>query len=385
MAYTCPWPCVFDTVPSAVAQSVPSATMQTISGTAKGCFEPLSIRICHDEYHRGVEECKNAIRARLTLNKGDKSYFARDLSTKIGKHWKTSATWKMVPLGKGYYNFHFDLADDLRKIWATYFKYLSQKQAHVSLWIRLVELPQEYWRERTLKEIASTVGTPIDIDGPTRNHTFGHYARILVDIDLSKRAYDEILVEREGFALNVETAPPKLPRQNNDVGASTSANASALTWVPVMVASLVANTQRVPVSITPTLLTSLALTTVDISAPSPTLNANSQLGQVVTSTVATSQTDVSTLSSNSFRFPLHNVFDIISPDELPRVTPVLKVVSPVVHDDVHSEREERLHQTSQGELENPTVNDVTVTLSDDVEHNHSNPRELVESPKGSHC
>jgi len=57
---------------------------------------------------------------------------------------------------------------------------------------------------------------------------------------------------------------------------------------------------------------------------------------------------------------------------------------PVAHDDVHSERAERLHQTSQEELENSAVDDVTVTLSDDVEHNHSIPRELVESPKGSH-
>ena len=58
--------------------------------------------------------------------------------------------------------------------------------------------------ERTLKEIASAVGTPIDIDGPTRNRTFGHYARILVDIDLSKKAYDEVLVEQDGFAFMVE-------------------------------------------------------------------------------------------------------------------------------------------------------------------------------------
>jgi len=177
-----------------------------------------------------------------------------------------------------------------------------------------------------------------------------------------------------------ETAPPKPSRQNNDVGAST--------WVPVPVASTVATTQRVPVSATPTSLTSLALTTLDISTPSPTLNVNSQLGSVstVTSTVATSQTDVTmpSLSSNSFSFPLHNVFDRISPEELPRATVVLKVVSPIAHDDVHSEREERLHQTSREELENPTVDDVTVTLSDDVDHNHSIPQELVESPKGSH-
>ena len=72
-------------------------------------------------------------------------------------------------------------------------------------------MPQEYWRERTLKEIASAVGTPISIDGPTRNGAFRHYARILVDIDLSKSVYDEILVVREGFAFNVEVQYERHP------------------------------------------------------------------------------------------------------------------------------------------------------------------------------
>jgi hypothetical protein len=74
-----------------------------------------------------------------------------------------------------------------------------------------VELPQEYWWERILKEIASAVGTPIDIDGPTRNRTFGHYARILVDIDLSKRTFDEIRVERDGFAFKIEVQYERKP------------------------------------------------------------------------------------------------------------------------------------------------------------------------------
>jgi hypothetical protein len=55
-----------------------------------------------------------------------------------------------------------------------------------------------------LKEIASTVGSPIDLDAPTRNRAFGHCAWILVDVDLSKRAFDEILVEQEGFSFKVE-------------------------------------------------------------------------------------------------------------------------------------------------------------------------------------
>lgn len=55
------------------------------------------------------------------------------------------------------------------------------------------------------------VGTPIDIDGPIRNRTFGYYARILVDIDLSKKAYDQVLVERDGFAFMVEIQYERRP------------------------------------------------------------------------------------------------------------------------------------------------------------------------------
>jgi len=123
--------------------------------------DALCIKIFQEEYCKGVEDCKNALRARLTLSKGDKPYSARDLNNKIGKLWKTTAGWKMVPLGKGYYDFIFDSAEDFKKIWAVGtinlkpgllrfsqwtkdFKYQSQKQTHVSIWIRLVELPQAY-------------------------------------------------------------------------------------------------------------------------------------------------------------------------------------------------------------------------------------------------
>jgi hypothetical protein len=68
----------------------------------------------------------------------------------------------------------------------------------------LVDLPQEYWRHTTLFEIANGVGTPIALDIAPKNRTFGHFARILVDLDLSKRIFNEIMVEREGFSFYVE-------------------------------------------------------------------------------------------------------------------------------------------------------------------------------------
>jgi len=66
------------------------------------------------------------------------------------------------------------------------------------------------------------------------------------------------------------------------------------------------------------------------------------------------------MSSNSFSFPFHNGFDCISTDELPQTKPVLEVVSPVAHIDVHSEVE-RSHRTSREGLEIPMVDDVTAT------------------------
>ncbi|KEH17480.1 DUF4283 domain protein [Medicago truncatula] len=200
--------------------------------------DSLSIRICQDEYVKGLEDCQYALRGRLTLSKGDKPYTARDLASKLGKIWKILHQWKMVPLGRGFYDFLFENHDDFNRTWTAGtislqpgllrlsqwtkdFNHNAQTQTHASLWIRLVALPHDYWRERTLKEIASAVGTPISIDGPTRNRAFGHYARILVDIDLSKRVYDEILVEREGFTFNVEVV--KVP----DCGKKQVTNAAS--------------------------------------------------------------------------------------------------------------------------------------------------------------
>jgi len=411
----------------------------------------LCIKIWQEEYVKGLEEFRNALRGRLTLVKGDKPYTARDLATKLGSIWKLAHKWKMVPLGKGYYDFHFESKDNFQKIWAVGtvnlkpgllrlsqwmkdFPHYSQKQTHASIWILLVKLPQEYWRERTLKEIASVVGTPIDIDAPTCNRAFGHYARLLVDVDLSKRAFDEILVEREGYAFRVEVQyerrplfchhcyvighaittckclhpevtkevpgcgkrtvmdePPTqtiLPRQQwvprKDAGASTFAPLAATETeslvtpehssqnlelsipsdVPIdVVVSIPTNSVaaksfsfalhnvsdeipqgRLPITDHPILELASNIAHDDVhssemeqtqhesqAAPDsiPALNSNSQLGlvSIVTSTMATSQTDVPV--------PLHNVFDRISPEELQCVMPVLEVVSPIEHDEVH--------------------------------------------------
>lgn len=69
--------------------------------------------------------------------------------------------------------------------WTPDFYVSQQKQTHVQVWIHILDLPQEYWRPKLLFEIAGGVATPISLDDSTRNRIFGHFARILVDVDLT--------------------------------------------------------------------------------------------------------------------------------------------------------------------------------------------------------
>jgi len=78
--------------------------------------------------------------------------------------------------------------------WTKDFNLQFQKQTHTQVWIRSMELPQEYWRQTTLLEIASGVGTPIAIDDSTKVRRFRHYARVMVDIGLPCKLYDSVLV-----------------------------------------------------------------------------------------------------------------------------------------------------------------------------------------------
>ncbi|PNX62170.1 hypothetical protein L195_g061024, partial [Trifolium pratense] len=65
-----------------------------------------------------------------------------------------------------------------------------QHNTSAQVWVKLFNLSQEYWQKSILFTIASSVGTPICIDSvtarPMHERTFGQFARVLVDMDLSQ-------------------------------------------------------------------------------------------------------------------------------------------------------------------------------------------------------
>ena len=60
-------------------------------------------------------------------------------------------------------------------------------------------------------KIASGIGTPLAIDEATQSRLFGHYARILVDVDLSDTIFESVLVEREGYEFSVTVEYERKP------------------------------------------------------------------------------------------------------------------------------------------------------------------------------
>lgn len=99
------------------------------------------------------------------MSKGDKAYTAKDLFLKLLKLWKLSGNRKLVSLGRGFFEFEFSSLDDMRMAWAhgtmnlrpgvlrlsqwtKDFNIFTQHQTHAQVWIRLMDFPREYWRER---------------------------------------------------------------------------------------------------------------------------------------------------------------------------------------------------------------------------------------------
>lgn len=127
------------------------------------------------------------------------------------------------------YEFSFSSIEDLRRVlavgswnlapwilrlfsWTPDFNPYLVKQTDTQCWIRIIGLPQEYWRPRILFAISRGIGIPLSHDDATINKYLGHYARVLVDIDLAKPLQDQILVEREGYTFLVGIDYEKLPQ-----------------------------------------------------------------------------------------------------------------------------------------------------------------------------
>lgn len=67
--------------------------------------------------------------------------------------------------------------------------------SHIPIWVKFPSLPVGYWSEKSLSKIASAIGVPLYTDGYTFTAEKISYARILIEVDISKNLPNDIMVE----------------------------------------------------------------------------------------------------------------------------------------------------------------------------------------------
>ena len=81
--------------------------------------------------------------------------------------------------------------------------------AQVLAWIH--DLPWEHWDLKILFSIAKRVGALLKIDNAMLEGNFGHFARLLIDVDLSKELLESLMIEREGHKFFIHIEYENLP------------------------------------------------------------------------------------------------------------------------------------------------------------------------------
>ncbi|KAK2388533.1 hypothetical protein QL285_062210 [Trifolium repens] len=242
-----PWPCLSETQKDIPTPKISTPPQQRTFAQAltNVCDIPLSqfpkaslkgdhvaIAIPESDYLAGIDACKYNLHGRIMLPKGSSPLSIDGLKSKLSVMWKSIGRWGLTSLGKGFYEFSFSSLEDMRSVravgawnltpgllklfaWTTDFNPGVQQQTSAQVWIRIFGLSQEYWRQNILFAVASSIGIPICTDSftnkPMLERTFGHYARVLVDVDLAQELVYKILVERKGFAFFVDVKYENLP------------------------------------------------------------------------------------------------------------------------------------------------------------------------------
>ncbi|GAU41845.1 hypothetical protein TSUD_177560 [Trifolium subterraneum] len=167
----------------------------------------LAIEIPEIAYQAGLDACKHNLHGRILWPKGSTPLSVVALKSKLSIIWKDLSKWGIISLGKGLFEFTFSALEDVRRVrsipswnlnpgmlklfaWSKDFNPKMQHNTSAQVWVNFFGLSQEYWHKNILFAIASSLGTPICTDSvtarPMHERTFGQFARVLVDMDLSQ-------------------------------------------------------------------------------------------------------------------------------------------------------------------------------------------------------
>lgn len=125
------------------------------------------------------------------------------LHSRLVGMWKPTSKLDCVALGVDFFLIKLYLKEDYVKIlsggpwfvgghflsirgWVPNFKPSTASVSSIAVWVRLPELPVEYYEPSILRDLGNAIGPVLRIDTHTTTETRGRFARLCVQVDLEK-------------------------------------------------------------------------------------------------------------------------------------------------------------------------------------------------------
>lgn len=178
------------------------------------------------------------------------------LMVRLRQLWKLQESFNLVDIGNNFFIVKINNPDDYWHIltggpwvvagyyltvqrWKPFFKPVLSDISSTAVWVRLPGLPLELFQQEVLSDAGNAIGKMVKVDTHTHESSRGKYARICVEIDLTKPLIGEItigphiqLVEYEGLDIicfscglyghssgNCPTASTQAPAKETSAGA----------------------------------------------------------------------------------------------------------------------------------------------------------------------
>lgn len=179
----------------------------------------VTINIDEEIYQNSLQSCNLCLLGRFSSYNGKSTPKPYALHGLISPLLNIHGGWKPTPPGKGFFALQFSSLEDKFKAlsfsafklpqgifrffqWSKDFN-PSKPFPFAHVWIHIRGLPWEYWQPSIISFIAKVVGFPIRFAKETLDKSFGIFAKILVEVNLTKKFPSSVLVERNFFCFLV--------------------------------------------------------------------------------------------------------------------------------------------------------------------------------------
>lgn len=143
------------------------------------------------------------------------------MKAKLENVWKLTGGFELMDVGNSYYMVKFDGLEDKNKVinggpwmiydhilavsqWSSKFNATTATIDKTMVWIRIPSLNLVYYDESLLWALASMVGNPVKVDLHTLKVARGRFARMCVEIDLTKPVVGRVGINGDWYRVQYE-------------------------------------------------------------------------------------------------------------------------------------------------------------------------------------